>query len=83
MTGINRTKNGKIKRRLLSWAALMMCAVLALLAAPVLPVAAAGPAVVYGAEKKIAEEVPVERIFDGAGLFDAKEIGRASCRERV
>ena len=73
MTGINRTKNGKIKRRLLSWAALMMCAVLALLAAPVLPVAAAGPAVVYGAEKKIAEEVPVERIFDGAGLFDAKE----------
>ncbi len=50
----------------------MMCVVLALLAAPVMPMAA-GPAVVYGAGNKIVEEVPEERIFDSAGLFDARE----------
>ena len=66
MTGINGTKNGRIKRRLISCAALMMCVVLALLAAPVMPMAA-GPAVVYGAGNKIVEEVPEERIFDSAG----------------
>lgn len=72
MTGINGTKNGRIKRRLISCAALMMCVVLALLAVPVMPMAA-GPAVVYGAGNKIVEEVPEERIFDSAGLFDARE----------
>lgn len=72
MTGINGTKKGRIKRRLISGAALMMCLVLTLLAAPMV-FAAAGPAVAYGADQETGKSAPAERIYDGAQLFGDEE----------
>lgn len=73
MTGINRTKNGRIKRRFIFFAAFLMCLVLAFLAMPMVP-GAAGPAVACAAGTQEADNsAPAQRIYDGAELFSDED----------